>query len=189
MDNVVNVIHSNPSIENLEICNSRIKLEGMKLLAEEIKTNATLKHLALINVGMTREIADVLADALIHNTTLCSLKINEADLDGSSIFGIFVRNNTLQDFDCSSTDITNSDLDYLASSLEHNTSLKRLDLSYNNVKSSKIIMVLLRGSAITNINTDITRYDDNYEVINEIIKMRMRRQHQQETDSDSLDDY
>ena len=190
MDNIVSVIRANPSIETLEICASWINFEGMKILSEELKINTTLKHLMLIETYIDCKTADLLADAVVDNTTLRSLKINVAYLDNSNIFRIFVRNNTLREFSCSSTNIEDHDLDHLANSLENNTALEHLDLRYNIVKSSKIVMVLLKGSAITHINTSIAYIDDNYEVVDELIKMhvRMRRQYQKEIAPDTFGD-
>ncbi len=121
---------SNPSLETLEIYNPGCYIINAELVIESLVANTTLQSLSLMNFCCRGGIEEFF-DALAHNKSLKRLSMDGCSLKGkdNALAAGLAANDTLESI--SFVDCNMYEIDQLVASIAANTTLQRVDLSYN----------------------------------------------------------
>jgi Ran GTPase-activating protein (RanGAP) involved in mRNA processing and transport len=134
---LADALRHNKYLEELNISHNSISDLGVRYLAFAINSSV-LKRIHLTNNAISDEGATYLAEMLRTNTNLLQLLLNGNQIGN---YGMNVLANTLTNCNTrleslnlsANKDISDESIDSLVDMMEHNRSLKKLDLRYNNL--------------------------------------------------------
>ncbi|CAF2751545.1 unnamed protein product [Rotaria sp. Silwood2] len=134
---LANALRDNKCLEELNISHNNISDSGIRYLSSTINSSV-LKQLDLAENDISDEGAKYLAEMLETNTHLLGLLLSENQIgdDGVNMFANSLThgNTSLEFLNLSAnTDISDESIDSLVNMMEHNRSLKKIDLRHNNL--------------------------------------------------------
>jgi Ran GTPase-activating protein (RanGAP) involved in mRNA processing and transport len=143
--------NSKLALQHLNLTGCGITGTGVTAIALALSSNSTLKKLNLDENAFGNPGATAIADALSENSTLQELCLRDNSLGGACIesFANALRrqNATLQILNLGSNDL-GDDVDLLADALHHNSTLRDLDVSWNDISDAGA--VALAGALMHN---------------------------------------
>lgn len=134
----------NCECHRIELCGNHIKSNGIKILADALKTNTVLQELLLANnPNIGDKGAEYLVDLLInYNRTLKVLDLTDINLTncGLALLSDAIKVNIqLRELRLGKNKFTHDGIKILADALKTNSTIINLDLSENNLTSECII--------------------------------------------------
>ena len=158
-------IVSNPKLSYLEIVNCNLQKEAAFKIITALKNISRLGTLILNNNGILKELSDDLAAVICINSNLKKLKLANNCMEHyiTVVAQALIQVKTLTDLDLSNNNMTDEVADALALAIETNTSLQRVNLRGNILKTSgmmKIAQSLSWGSNLRMLdicNNQITK--------------------------------
>uniref|UniRef100_A0A8C5HPG3 T-complex-associated-testis-expressed 1 n=1 Tax=Gouania willdenowi TaxID=441366 RepID=A0A8C5HPG3_GOUWI len=189
------LLSTNSKLETLNLCFNKITCQGAKPIAHALSKNSTLlsinmrlNHLGdeggqafgkallknktllelnLGSTGLTSPTALTLSEALEQNTTLRKINLSCNKLgEGGQAFGKTLLNNkTLLELDLGATGLTTSTASPLSDALEHNTTLRKINLSCNKlgqVGGKALECAMAKNSSIIECDLQMTEVDQKF---------------------------
>ena len=140
---VASGIVSNPKLSYLEIVNCNPKKEAAFKIITALKNISKLGTLILNNNGILKELCDDLAAVICVNSNLKKLKLANNYMENyiTVIAQALLQVKTLTDLDLSNNNMTDGVADALAVAIETNTSLQRVSLRGNILKTNGMIKI------------------------------------------------
>ena len=152
-------IIENENINSLVISHCSLSEKNTQVLTELLKINSKIKLFGLTNNGPLDDVNffNILA-ALIENKNITNLDFSWLELRhrGESLVELLNANSTIETLNLTSTMITDNDARLIATALEKNTPLKKLNLQLNSLLSGEGIKTIARtlstNSSLTELN-------------------------------------
>ena len=148
----------NTSLKKLDISTNKLGMEGSLALAEMLSCNKSLTELNLRSCGIPKDGLRKIARGLLQNTSLKKLDIsyNELGMEGSVAVAEMLSNKSLTELNLRSCGIPKDGLRKIARGLLQNTSLKKLDISVNELgmEGSVAVAEMLCNKSLTELNLE-----------------------------------
>ena len=141
-EELANVIKNNWSLAKLYLSDNDIK-SSATVIFKILKENTMLRELHFNNNFMTGEVVEGLASVIKNNSNLKQLSIADNDLKSSAsvILQALKENSKLTGLNLNNNNMTGQVAEDLANVIKNNTDLETLALSYNDLRSSAIIIL------------------------------------------------
>ncbi|XP_073485493.1 NACHT, LRR and PYD domains-containing protein 12-like isoform X2 [Aquarana catesbeiana] len=131
------ILITNPSLIKLDLSVNYLQDSGIKLLCDGLKDpSCTLQDLSLFGNNLTEGSSIHLASAIRNNQTLRKLDLSGNNLEGPHFSDLMkaVTTSRIEELLLNDNDLTDSSCPPLASIIRSNQTLRRLDLSWNNLE-------------------------------------------------------
>ena len=132
---IMNVIKSLKNLNYLNLTNDNLKDDDIKIITDYIKDNKTIKTLILNNNNISSGSGFYFADCLSRNKILEDLYLSNNNIRENglnTLINILINNNTtLKKLDISYNNLTREDFNIIGQYISNNLNLKYLDLSGN----------------------------------------------------------
>ena len=132
---IMNVIKSLKNLNYLNLTNDNLKDDDIKIITDYIKDNKTIKTLILNNNNISSGSGFYFADCLSRNKILEDLYLSNNNIRENglnTLINILINNNTtLKKLDISYNNLTREDFYIIGQYISNNLNLKYLDLSGN----------------------------------------------------------
>ena len=142
VEDLANVIKNNSYLQQLGLENNNLGPSATVIL-QALKENSQLKVLNLNSNNMTGQVAEDLANVIKNNSGLEELHLYENDLKSSAtvILQALKENYQLKVLNLNSNNMTGQVAEDLANAIKNNTSLEKLYLSQNDLRSSATVIL------------------------------------------------
>ncbi len=131
---LMNGLQRNLTLTHLDITANPIGDEGAVMIADMLRTNSCLQKLEIRKCRITGGAAAIF-DALVENRHLTYLDVsyNWVDSAGDALSALIQQNTPLQSLILQICSLSSATVSNLASSLQHNSTLRELDLQHNGI--------------------------------------------------------
>ena len=159
--NIATSLSHNNQLQKINISKNHLQAPGVIILAKGLHDITTLTKFCISHNNITEEAADDIAIALSHSTQLEELDISNNHLQAAGVImlakGLHIT--MLRKFCISNNNITEEAAGDIAKFLFHNDQLEELDISFNEFKSTGIMLI---APALQHIKTlQILKIDNN----------------------------
>ena len=154
---VAEVLHSNRTVENINLSNNRISYKEANFLSECIENNCTLKEIDISYNKISNDGVKSIVTALKYNCTLTKLNVANnkiSTLAAPAISESLKVNNTIKELNLSYNCIENG-FTKITESIQENKALTVLDISHNNISCEGMLAVqkfLMVNSTLVDLN-------------------------------------
>ena len=150
-DHIAAALLCNTKLQVLSLNDNNLCSTGISTVAEGLKNTTSLKELHISNNNATKEAAEDLASVVLHNNALEVLNFNGNNLETVGIIKIALNMGTssLTELCMSDNNITEKAADNLSSVINHNSSLRKLNLNRNFLQKYGVQKI---SEALQNIN-------------------------------------
>ena len=133
-------LSTNTSLRKLDISHNNIGDNGISHIAAALHLNTVIEELPVVSCGISAVGAELLARSLSTNTSLRKLDISHNDIGDNGITHIAaaLQKNTMKIFIFVSCGISDVGAESLAKFLSITTSLRKLDISHNDIGDNGI---------------------------------------------------
>lgn len=154
---IVNALHHNTFVTDLDLSNNRISLQGTQSVANMIKHNTYIQTLQLNHNNLDDDCVVALATSLDDNTTLQNLYLEFNNIQDDGAQALAESNHSLSVLSVAFNDIGPRGGIALATSLYYNVSLTNLNLDGNHIGDEGAIAfskVLEHNKTLKHLNLD-----------------------------------
>ena len=127
------IVRTNKTLQKLDLSNNKLSDDGTITISDGLKNNTTLLELNISHNNITNKAIKNITEFIQVNTTLKKLDLSYNILsdDGATLISSCLKCNNLLELNISHNNITNKAIKNITEFIQVNTTLKKLDLSYN----------------------------------------------------------
>jgi len=137
---IANFLKSNSTLLKLELYNNAMGDQSIVHIAEAFKYNSTLTNLGLASNNIHQKGMMAIAEALLINTSIVILDLYDNVLENpEALAKVLKENNTLEALKLESNNIGDDEIIILSQGLKNNSTLKELNLASNRINDRGVI--------------------------------------------------
>jgi len=175
-ESIAGVLSLNVQIQELDLSGNNLQSTGFVVICKALQQLSTLTKLFLANNNVTgnAHVAVSIAKVLSKNTQLKEIDLSENNLQSASFLLLckaLQKFSTLTKLFFSNNNNTTDDAFlaiYMAKALSHNTQLRELDLSGNNLKSAGCSAICRAFSGMSLTKLSLLNNNITYEAVDDI---------------------